>query len=175
MGTPGRLDDLISTGKLSLSQVRFLVLDECVSTEPGLYFWKNLRELNKTVFFFSPRMVCYPQVIQILSTGSTIKSRRSLLMAKGCRYRHNSNTPGQYLIQSHCDLLISSLPGHCLLSNSAFIRCEEVVRAHHALPNMGGSEGGGLCPRDRPPCGRTCKSQIGSPVGAPGQESHSGK
>lgn len=29
VGTPGRLDDLISTGKLSLSQVRFLVLDEC--------------------------------------------------------------------------------------------------------------------------------------------------
>lgn len=30
VGTPGRLDDLISTGKLSLAQVRFLVLDECV-------------------------------------------------------------------------------------------------------------------------------------------------
>lgn len=30
VGTPGRLDDLISTGKLDLSQVRFLVLDECV-------------------------------------------------------------------------------------------------------------------------------------------------
>ncbi|XP_029937344.1 ATP-dependent RNA helicase DDX1-like [Myripristis murdjan] len=29
VGTPGRLDDLISTGKLNLSQVRFLVLDEC--------------------------------------------------------------------------------------------------------------------------------------------------
>ncbi|XP_038841795.1 ATP-dependent RNA helicase DDX1-like [Salvelinus namaycush] len=29
VGTPGRLDDLISTGKLTLSQVRFLVLDEC--------------------------------------------------------------------------------------------------------------------------------------------------
>uniref|UniRef100_A0A672P3X8 ATP-dependent RNA helicase n=1 Tax=Sinocyclocheilus grahami TaxID=75366 RepID=A0A672P3X8_SINGR len=29
VGTPGRLDDLISTGKLDLSQVRFLVLDEC--------------------------------------------------------------------------------------------------------------------------------------------------
>ncbi|KAA8583137.1 hypothetical protein FQN60_015683 [Etheostoma spectabile] len=29
VGTPGRLDDLISTGKLSLAQVRFLVLDEC--------------------------------------------------------------------------------------------------------------------------------------------------
>nr|KAF6429175.1 DEAD-box helicase 1 [Molossus molossus] len=28
VGTPGRLDDLVSTGKLSLSQVRFLVLDE---------------------------------------------------------------------------------------------------------------------------------------------------
>ncbi|XP_015247722.1 PREDICTED: ATP-dependent RNA helicase DDX1 [Cyprinodon variegatus] len=29
VGTPGRLDDLVSTGKLCLSQVRFLVLDEC--------------------------------------------------------------------------------------------------------------------------------------------------
>ncbi|KAG8445665.1 hypothetical protein GDO86_010444 [Hymenochirus boettgeri] len=28
VGTPGRIDDLISTGKLNLSQVRFLVLDE---------------------------------------------------------------------------------------------------------------------------------------------------
>ena len=32
VGTPGRLDDLISTGKLSMSQIRFLVLDECVRT-----------------------------------------------------------------------------------------------------------------------------------------------
>lgn len=31
VGTPGRLDDLVSTGKLTLSQVRFLVLDEAVS------------------------------------------------------------------------------------------------------------------------------------------------
>nr|XP_054485188.1 ATP-dependent RNA helicase DDX1 isoform X4 [Agelaius phoeniceus] len=28
VGTPGRLDDLVSTGKINLSQVRFLVLDE---------------------------------------------------------------------------------------------------------------------------------------------------
>lgn len=137
--------------------------------------FKRFKIQHHSVFLLSPRMVCYPQVTQILSTGSTIKSRRSLLMARGCRYCHNSNTPGEYLIQSYCDLLISSLPGHCLFSNSAFIRCEEAVRAHHAFPNMGGSEGGGLCPRDRPPCGRTCKSQIGSPLGAPGQESHSGK
>lgn len=32
-GTPGRLDDLISTGNLDLSQVRFFVLDEAVSTK----------------------------------------------------------------------------------------------------------------------------------------------
>ncbi len=30
VGTPGRLEDLISTGKLSLSACRFFVLDECV-------------------------------------------------------------------------------------------------------------------------------------------------
>lgn len=31
VGTPGRLEDLISTGKLELSACRFFVLDECVS------------------------------------------------------------------------------------------------------------------------------------------------
>ena len=31
VGTPGRLEDLISTGKLELSSCRFFVLDECVS------------------------------------------------------------------------------------------------------------------------------------------------
>lgn len=34
MGTPGRLEDLISTGKLTLHQVRFFVLDEAVSQRP---------------------------------------------------------------------------------------------------------------------------------------------
>jgi len=29
VGTPGRLEDLISTGKLDLSAIRFFVLDEC--------------------------------------------------------------------------------------------------------------------------------------------------
>lgn len=33
VGTPGRLDDLVSTGKINLSQVRFLVLDEAVCRE----------------------------------------------------------------------------------------------------------------------------------------------
>ena len=31
VGTPGRLEDLISTGKMELSSCRFFVLDECVS------------------------------------------------------------------------------------------------------------------------------------------------
>ena len=31
VGTPGRLEDLISTGNISLESVRFFVLDECVS------------------------------------------------------------------------------------------------------------------------------------------------
>ena len=30
-GTPGRLEDLISTGNLDLSQIRFFILDEAVS------------------------------------------------------------------------------------------------------------------------------------------------
>ena len=31
-GTPGRLEDLISTGKLDLQAIRFFVLDEAVSS-----------------------------------------------------------------------------------------------------------------------------------------------
>lgn len=55
MGTPGRLDDLISTGKLSLSQVRFLVLDECVSTEHGEYFYKLSEKINIILCSFVPK------------------------------------------------------------------------------------------------------------------------
>lgn len=44
VGTPGRLDDLISTGKLSLSQVRFLVLDECVC--PSTVFHQFLKKFS---------------------------------------------------------------------------------------------------------------------------------
>lgn len=32
VGTPGRLEDLISTGRLALHQCRFFVLDEAVSS-----------------------------------------------------------------------------------------------------------------------------------------------
>ncbi len=37
VGTPGRLEDLISTGKMELSACRFFVLDECVSQDRNFY------------------------------------------------------------------------------------------------------------------------------------------
>lgn len=56
MATPGRLDDLISTGKLSLSQVRFLVLDECVSTEhEEFFFFKFSGKINIILCSFVPK------------------------------------------------------------------------------------------------------------------------
>lgn len=104
VGTPGRLDDLISTGKLTLSQVRFLVLDECVR---AIWVGKTIsptgHRLIVCVFVFtqfptalddsfsehvlssSLRMASYLPVIQTLSTGSTTKSLRSPLTERGCR------------------------------------------------------------------------------------------
>ncbi|XP_061097976.1 ATP-dependent RNA helicase DDX1 [Conger conger] len=59
VGTPGRLDDLISTGKLSLSQVRFLVLDEC----------DGLLSAGYTDFI----MRIYNQIPQITSDGKRLQ------------------------------------------------------------------------------------------------------
>lgn len=70
---------------------------------------------------------------------------------------------------------ISSFPGDCLFGHSAFVRREEAVGAHHALPHMGGPERGGLCPRDGPPRGRSRQSQEWPPLGASGQEPHPGE
>lgn len=59
VGTPGRLDDLISTGKLNLSQVRFLVLDEC----------DGLLSAGYTDFI----MRIYNQIPQITSDGKRLQ------------------------------------------------------------------------------------------------------
>uniref|UniRef100_A0A673GIY2 ATP-dependent RNA helicase n=1 Tax=Sinocyclocheilus rhinocerous TaxID=307959 RepID=A0A673GIY2_9TELE len=59
VGTPGRLDDLISTGKLDLSQVRFLVLDEC----------DGLLSAGYTDFI----MRVYNQIPQVTSDGKRLQ------------------------------------------------------------------------------------------------------
>ncbi|KAL0967124.1 hypothetical protein UPYG_G00248070 [Umbra pygmaea] len=59
VGTPGRLDDLISTGKLPLSQVRFLVLDEC----------DGLLSAGYTDFI----MRVYNQIPQVTSDGKRLQ------------------------------------------------------------------------------------------------------
>uniref|UniRef100_A0AAZ3Q0Y9 ATP-dependent RNA helicase n=1 Tax=Oncorhynchus tshawytscha TaxID=74940 RepID=A0AAZ3Q0Y9_ONCTS len=59
VGTPGRLDDLISTGKLTLSQVRFLVLDEC----------DGLLTAGYTDFI----MRIYNQIPQVTSDGKRLQ------------------------------------------------------------------------------------------------------
>ncbi|KAI1897597.1 hypothetical protein AGOR_G00084900 [Albula goreensis] len=59
VGTPGRLDDLISTGKLNLSQVRFLVLDEC----------DGLLTAGYTDFI----MRIYNQIPQVTSDGKRLQ------------------------------------------------------------------------------------------------------
>ncbi|KAJ8397647.1 hypothetical protein AAFF_G00436460 [Aldrovandia affinis] len=59
VGTPGRLDDLISTGKLNLSQVRFLVLDEC----------DGLLSAGYTDFI----MRIYNQIPQVTSDGKRLQ------------------------------------------------------------------------------------------------------
>ncbi|KAM6954207.1 ATP-dependent RNA helicase DDX1 [Aplochiton taeniatus] len=59
VGTPGRLDDLISTGKLSLAQVRFLVLDEC----------DGLLSAGYTDFI----MRVYNQIPQVTSDGKRLQ------------------------------------------------------------------------------------------------------
>ncbi|XP_051510873.1 ATP-dependent RNA helicase DDX1-like [Myxocyprinus asiaticus] len=59
VGTPGRLDDLISTGNLDLSQVRFLVLDEC----------DGLLTAGHTDFI----MKVYNQIPQVTSDGKRLQ------------------------------------------------------------------------------------------------------
>lgn len=62
-----------------------------------------------------------------------------------------------------------------MLSDTAFIRCEEVIRAHHALSHLGGSEGGGLCSGDCPPRSGARQSEERPSVGASRQEPHPGE
>ncbi|KAH0621965.1 hypothetical protein JD844_023772 [Phrynosoma platyrhinos] len=52
VGTPGRLDDLVSTGKLNLSQVRFLVLDEAVIVCSATLHSFDVKKLSEKIMHF---------------------------------------------------------------------------------------------------------------------------
>ncbi|RMC17229.1 hypothetical protein DUI87_05807 [Hirundo rustica rustica] len=52
VGTPGRLDDLVSTGKINLSQVRFLVLDEAVIVCSATLHSFDVKKLSEKIMHF---------------------------------------------------------------------------------------------------------------------------
>uniref|UniRef100_A0AAR2JDG3 ATP-dependent RNA helicase n=1 Tax=Pygocentrus nattereri TaxID=42514 RepID=A0AAR2JDG3_PYGNA len=69
VGTPGRLDDLISTGKLDLSQVRFLVLDECDGLLTAGYTDFIMRVYNKI-----PQVTSDGKRLQVIVCSATLHS-----------------------------------------------------------------------------------------------------
>ncbi|XP_051501529.1 ATP-dependent RNA helicase DDX1 [Myxocyprinus asiaticus] len=69
VGTPGRLDDLISTGKLDLSQVRFLVLDECDGLLTAGYTDFIMRVYNQI-----PQVTSDGKRLQVIVCSATLHS-----------------------------------------------------------------------------------------------------
>ncbi|KPP75890.1 ATP-dependent RNA helicase DDX1-like [Scleropages formosus] len=69
VGTPGRLDDLISTGKLNLSQVRFLVLDECDGLLTAGYLDFIMRIYNQI-----PQVTSDGKRLQVIVCSATLHS-----------------------------------------------------------------------------------------------------
>ncbi|XP_023692056.1 ATP-dependent RNA helicase DDX1 [Paramormyrops kingsleyae] len=69
VGTPGRLDDLISTGKLNLSQVRFLVLDECDGLLSAGYLDFIMRIYNQI-----PQVTSDGKRLQVIVCSATLHS-----------------------------------------------------------------------------------------------------
>ncbi|KAK7132916.1 hypothetical protein R3I94_014964 [Phoxinus phoxinus] len=69
VGTPGRLDDLISTGKLDLSQVRFLVLDECDGLLSAGYTDFIMRVYNQI-----PQVTADGKRLQVIVCSATLHS-----------------------------------------------------------------------------------------------------
>ncbi|XP_010779596.1 ATP-dependent RNA helicase DDX1 [Notothenia coriiceps] len=76
VGTPGRLDDLISTGKLSLSQVRFLVLDECDGLLTAGYtdFINRIHNQIPQVTSDGKRLQLWSEAIKILKGEYTLRA-----------------------------------------------------------------------------------------------------
>ncbi|XP_056621318.1 ATP-dependent RNA helicase DDX1 [Triplophysa dalaica] len=69
VGTPGRLDDLISTKKLDLSQVRFLVLDECDGLLTAGYTDFIMRVYNQI-----PQVTSDGKRLQVIVCSATLHS-----------------------------------------------------------------------------------------------------
>lgn len=69
VGTPGRLDDLISTKKLDLSQVRFLVLDECDGLLTSGYTDFIMRVYNQI-----PQVTSDGKRLQVIVCSATLHS-----------------------------------------------------------------------------------------------------
>ena len=70
VGTPGRLEDLISTGKLELSSCRFFVLDECVSSVYDVFVevcltWQSVDEVLHRNSAYS-KHVCTVEIIRTI-------------------------------------------------------------------------------------------------------------
>ncbi|MBN3308894.1 DDX1 helicase, partial [Amia calva] len=69
VGTPGRLDDLISTGKLNLSQVQFLVLDEADGLISAGYTDFIMRVYNQI-----PQVTSDGKRLQVIVCSATLHS-----------------------------------------------------------------------------------------------------
>lgn len=147
VGTPGRLDDLISTGKLDLSQVRFLVLDECVR-----------RSTDKSCILFTSSVHSLPHILSshicfqdgLLSAGYTdfimrIYNKIPQVTSDGKRlqvplravvYMLNKKT-----VYSRQNVNIFAFAvGDRVLGNPALVRREEALGEDHALSHVGGPE-----------------------------------
>ncbi|KAK6490066.1 ATP-dependent RNA helicase DDX1 [Huso huso] len=69
VGTPGRVDDLISTGKINISQVRFLVLDEADGLLSAGYLDFIMRVYNKI-----PQITSDGKRLQVIVCSATLHS-----------------------------------------------------------------------------------------------------
>ncbi|KAJ4929306.1 hypothetical protein JOQ06_004916 [Pogonophryne albipinna] len=104
VGTPGRLDDLISTGKLSLSQVRFLVLDECDGLLSAGYtdFINRIHNQIPQVTSDGKRLQLWSEAIKILKGEYTVRAIKEHKMDQAiifCRTKIDCGNMEQYFIQ----------------------------------------------------------------------------
>ncbi|XP_034000001.1 ATP-dependent RNA helicase DDX1 isoform X5 [Trematomus bernacchii] len=104
VGTPGRLDDLISTGKLSLSQVRFLVLDECDGLLSAGYtdFINRIHNQIPQVTSDGKRLQMWSEAIKMLKGEYTVRAIKEHKMDQAiifCRTKIDCDNMEQYFIQ----------------------------------------------------------------------------
>ncbi|KAJ7341071.1 hypothetical protein JRQ81_004770 [Phrynocephalus forsythii] len=105
VGTPGRLDDLASTGKLNLSQVRFLVLDEA----DGLLS-QGYSDFIHRIHSQIPQITCdgkkaaemWSEAIKILKGEYTVRAIKEHKMDQAiifCRTKIDCDNMEQYFMQ----------------------------------------------------------------------------